>query len=93
MLEIEVLGDHRRTGEQRARDHVPIVDQLAAEEGALGRLGVECPEKRIGTFHARHERVVAAVLVEQKRGLVLGRLRGKRTSQGGVVDVLRAKDV
>lgn len=92
VLEIEILGDHRRTGQQRAGDLVPIVDQLPAED-AVGRIGVERPEKRIGTFNARHECVVAAVLVEQKRRLVLGRLWGQRASQGGVVDALGSKDV
>lgn len=59
----------------------------------MGRLWVERSEERIDTFHARRERVVAALLVEQKRRLALVRLRGQRASQRGVVDEFRVKDL
>src|SRR6185437_11524282 len=65
---------------------------LAAKD-AVRRFGVERLEQRIGALHTRNERIVAAVLVEEKRRFMLCRLRGQRAAQRRVVDTLRAKDV
>ena len=59
----------------------------------MRRFAVECVEERVGAFRPRNERIVAALLVEKKRRLMLRRLRGQCASQRRVVNALRTKNV